>query len=200
MPDAPVLRNVNFSNAMPTQQAGDLLLNFAFNGSAVPTFSADWTLLVSANPGYGVAVAYKISNGNSTFGSVSSGTGSFVAAISGASTTTATGSTPSFLGGINTSGGAGNPATFPAVGRTTADAYLRLSLMYAVGGGGNPWQYGTLSAGVTLVGSNVGASLFSGGGTGSFTYTETYGYGVAQSGRASIQILPPNPPGFFAMF
>jgi hypothetical protein len=199
---APTIRDYSQVGSMPTQASGDVILAFAFNygSTTVPTFSADWTVLGSRTTSYGAAVAYKISNGSSTIGTITNGTPTTVVTVAGASTAVSTGSSPSFSGGVTSTGGT-TGMTVPAM--SYAPALLRLTAMTFIGGGGNPasptLSPGTLKSRYQFSGY-ARTDFYTGSDYGTITVTPDPSYGFSGCSILSIQILPPSSSGFFAMF
>lgn len=207
MVDAPTVRGYTVNSTMPTQQAGDVILAFAFNvdSSTVPSFASGWTTIGSRTSSYGTAVAYKISDGSSTIGTLTNTTNCAVVTVSGASTKTTTGSSPSFLGGITSGGGSTDPTTISGVSYASAPSLLRLTAATFLGGGGNPitptYSAGTKLATLQYFSGYTSMDLLSGTDYGNLTITAPPGYGFSSLSIISAQVLPPGlSSGFFAMF
>lgn len=183
------------AGALATHQSGDILLAFACNSSAtIPTFSADWTVLVSRSSGYSGAIAYKMATSASTsVGTITNYQYFNTVSVSGGSRTTTTGTSPSFSAGTATGVNSGNTINIPTIG-STASAQLQFAHACGVAGGGNPWLYSaTLSSGLTQLqsqgwtgGQDILVSL---SGTSAQSITSTF-YGISSAVMLTIKLTP----------
>jgi hypothetical protein len=197
MPPAPTVRAIITAQTgvMPTHQSGDIII--ALGSGGTPTYSADWTTVVS---GTNANAAYKLATSSSTpLGTLSNATFA-VLSITGASTTNTSGASPSFLGGGTIIANGGANFTIPTFPPLTTPA-IQLSWCYGVAGGGNPWLSGATQSNVTVLANNgYQFILVSSDGTTAGTVGFSPSYGGPNYPMVTVKILAPNPPGFFAMF